>query len=81
MAKDALAEFIIRQFQNLVRPEGDMELLGVEEGVARVLYRPGRNQECPECIMSAEDLKEILREAFAEKAPHIRDVRVELADY
>jgi hypothetical protein len=77
MARDGLAEFIIRQFRSLVRPEGDLELLGVEGGVARVLYRRGHNEECPECIMSAQDLKGILREAFAEKAPHIRDVLLE----
>lgn len=58
MARDGLAEFIIRQFQSLVRPEGDLELLGVEGGVARVLYRRGHNEECPECVMSAEDLRD-----------------------
>lgn len=80
MPKDALAEFVVRQFRGLLRPDGDIELLGVEAGVARVLYRQGRNLECPECVLSADDVREMLREAFAEKAPYIQDVVLEVIE-
>ncbi|GBD14223.1 hypothetical protein HRbin25_00093 [bacterium HR25] len=80
MAKDALAEFIVRQLRTIVQPESDVELLDVEGGVARILYRRGYNPECPECVMSADDLRAYLLELFAEKAPHIRDVQLDVVE-
>ena len=78
MAKDVLAEFVVRQARGILLPDGDAELLDVKDGVAYVRYKKARNEECPECIMAPGDLELFLREMFAKRAPHIKDIQLEV---
>ena len=58
---------------------GAVELVAVEEGVVRVRYRPGANEECPQCVLEPETLRQFLQEAFAAQAPRIRGVELVVA--
>ncbi len=80
MARDVIAEFVVRQARSAVQPEGDIELADVREGVACIRYRKAANPRCLECSVSPEGLREFLLSMFAQKAPHIRDVLVELEE-
>jgi Fe-S cluster biogenesis protein NfuA len=77
MTKDPLVELVVSEVgAPLAMDGGATVLVGVAEGVAHVSYRPGHNEECPECVMSAEDMREYLREALNARAPYIRDVEI-----
>lgn len=77
MARDALAEFILREARRLIDPS-EAELLEVEGGVARVRLRPSVDPRCESCTISAEEFRAFLLGLFARRAPHIKDVEVEV---
>jgi hypothetical protein len=68
---------VIEQAQSLVAADGGaLRLLGVERGCARVAYKMGRNEQCPECVLAPEDVRGFLLEMFARGAPHITAVEM-----
>jgi Fe-S cluster biogenesis protein NfuA len=79
MAADILAQRVIEQARGLVEADGgDLRLISVERGCARVAYRMGRNERCAECVLAPEDLRGFLLEMFARGAPHIIAVELEV---
>jgi Fe-S cluster biogenesis protein NfuA len=77
MSRDPVVELVVAEVSApLAEDGGGASLIDVEDGVARVAYRMGHNEECPECIMSPEDMREYIREALDGRAPHIRDVEI-----
>ena len=79
MARDALAEFVVREARRIVEPS-QAELLGVEDGVARVRFKPVHDPRCETCVTSPDDFRAFLLELFAQRAPHVSDVSVELVE-
>lgn len=78
MAKDVVAEFIVRQVAAPLAPEGgSAELLDIHDGVAYVRYKKGYNPDCAECVLAPDDFRLFLLDAFKNKAPHVKDVHVE----
>ena len=70
---------VIEHFQHIVKPDGgELELLGEADGVVRLRYLPGHNQECETCVLSADDLKELMTEAIQQQDPAIRAVELVL---
>ena len=53
-----------------------IESLGVDEGVLRIRYYEGTNDECPECVMSPESFGEMVRRMCEVQAPHVADVEI-----
>ena len=81
MAKDVRVSIVVAEVSSpLAADGGSTTLLDVEDGVAKVMYRQGHNEECPECIMSAADMREYLIEALAVHTPYIKDVELVLAE-
>ncbi len=79
MALDATAEYVVRQANAFVEADGgSLVLVSVANGVARVRYRMGKNEQCPECVLAPEDLKTFLLEMFAQNASHISAVELEV---
>jgi hypothetical protein len=77
MTKDPLVALVVTEVSEpLAEGGGGAWLVGVEDGVARVRDTPGHNEECPECIMSSEDMREYLYEALRLRAPYIRAVDI-----
>lgn len=77
MARDALAEFVLREARRVIDPS-EAELLGVEQGVARVRLKPSIDPRCETCTITADEFRDFLLDLFARRAPHVRDVQVEL---
>ena len=74
---DEKLEKVLDFFRRMVKTDGGvLELVSVEGGRARIRYTPGHNEECPECVHSAQDLLDMLRGSLEIHAPHIRDVEV-----
>lgn len=50
--------------------------LGVDDGVLRIRYFEGTNEECPECVMAPESFREMVLRLCETRAPDIVDVEV-----
>jgi hypothetical protein len=73
-------EALVREFSRLVAREGGvLQLLGDDEGVIRVGYRPGVDPTCDEgaCVLPHVELQQLMSETLARRDP-ARSVVVEL---
>lgn len=74
-------ELRIRQVVDEVRPlltpdGGDVELLGLDAGVASLRYDKGHNPRCFDCVMPPEDFREYMISVLKDRVPDVIDVRV-----
>lgn len=77
MSNDPLVALVISEVSApLAEDGGRADLIAVKDGVARVAYHKGRNDDCPECIMSVADMREYISEALSGRAPYIREVEI-----
>jgi len=77
--KDVLVEFIVNQAADFVRPDGNIELIDVSSGVARVRYdRPPDDPRCATCVLTADDVSAFLKEMFGQHVPYVSEVEVEV---
>ena len=53
-----------------------IEVLGVKEGVLRIKYFEGTNEECPECVMEPESFKSMVLEMCKIQAPYVTEVEL-----
>ena len=75
-----LATTLVRQFDRMVnRDSGSVVLLGVDDGVIRVGYRPGVDAECTGdvCVMPHVELQQLMTETLARRETSLR-VAVEI---
>lgn len=80
LAKDVLADFVVRQARGVLLPDGDAQLLDVRDGVAYVRFKRAHNPKCLDCEVVPEDFRDYLMGMMAEKAPHITDVQLEIQE-
>jgi hypothetical protein len=74
------ATTLVKQFDRMVqRDGGSVQLLGVDDGVIRVGYRPGVDPECTDnvCVMPHVELQQLMTETAARRVASLR-VAVEL---
>jgi Fe-S cluster biogenesis protein NfuA len=81
MVRDALANFVINEARGIVSSDGgEVELTKIEGSTAYVRYKKGHNPRCIECVLSPADFRHFLMELFGRKAPHIKEVELEVID-
>jgi hypothetical protein len=72
----SVAQTLVQQFDRMVRPDGgSVELVAAEADVVRVRYRPGAPPEDCEsgaCALPGEELRQLMSEALARRAPALR---------
>ena len=51
-------------------------MLGLDQGVLKVRYTPGVNEECPECVFSPKGFRELLIESLKVHASDVADVEM-----
>ena len=74
------ARMVVEHFNRMVEPDGGViELLVVEAATLKVRYSPGRNEECADCVLDAQDLRELMKEALALQDPSITEVDVDVS--
>jgi hypothetical protein len=56
-----------------------IEPMDSADGVLRVRYYEGTNDECPECIMHPDSFREMVERMCSVQAPHITSVELEPA--
>ena len=72
------AKQVVEQFNEIVAPEGgSISLVSASDGILRVRYVPGVNEECAECIMEPDDLAGMMKDMVVTLDPEITDVFVE----
>ena len=50
--------------------------LGLDDGVLRIRYYEGTNEECPECVMQPDSFREMVKLMCEVQAPYVRDVEI-----
>jgi Fe-S cluster biogenesis protein NfuA len=81
MATDALAQFVINQAKGIVSSDGgDVWLTDVRDSTAFVRYKKGHNPDCETCVITPDDFHLFLTEMFSQKAPHIKQVEIEVVE-
>ncbi len=74
---DEKVDEVLDLFRQILKADGgDLELVSVEGGAARIHYLPGHNQECPECVLAPESLEAMIKESMQVHAPHISEVKL-----
>ena len=53
-----------------------IEPLDLDEGVLRIRYYEGTNEECPECVMQPDAFREMVLRMCKTQAPYVIDVEV-----
>ncbi len=72
------AQQVVEQFNEIVAPEGgSVSLVSASDGVLRVRYVPGVNEECAECVMEPEALAGMMKDMVVTLDPDISEVFVE----
>lgn len=51
-----------------------IEPLELQEGTLTIKYKEGRNQECPECVMSPNSFRDMVMRMCKTQAPYVTDV-------
>ncbi len=76
---DPVLQMVVDTMRTIVSDnEGAVvELLGAQDGVLKVRYFQGRNEECPECVMPPDSFRQMMLEVLKVQAPYIRDVELE----
>ena len=69
------ADMVVGQFRQIVSGDGGkLELLSESEGVLKVRYAPGHNEQCATCVLEPDDLQLMLLEAVQQHDPSIKSV-------
>ena len=71
-AVDSTASTLISQFDRMVRRDGGaVTLLGVDDSVIRVGYRPGTPADCTDgaCLLPDAELQQLMAETLKRRDP------------
>ena len=53
-----------------------IEVLGLEDGILRIKYYEGTNEECSDCVMPPDAFAEMVKQMCKVQAPYITDVEI-----
>ena len=71
------AEMVVAHFNRIVEPDGgSIQLVAVEGNVLQVSYDPGTSEECAECVLEPNDLRELIKEALELQDKSITEVEL-----
>ena len=56
-----------------------IEPLDFNQGILRIKYYEGTNEDCPECVMQPDSFREMVKMMCKVQAPYVTDVEIEPA--
>ena len=71
----AVEQEIVEHFRRMAGEGTELELIGRAGGRVQVRYRR-RDDACETCVLSSEDLGELMMEVFARRDPTVTGVEV-----
>ena len=75
---DAGIDMVLSTVRSLTRDNDGVviEPLDFEDGVLRVKYYEGENEDCPECVMSPDSFREMVERMCRVQAPDVASVEL-----
>ena len=75
---DEKLDAVIDTVRTLTRENKGVVIEPVEspDGVLRISYYEGTNEECPECILSPDSFRDMVKRMCRVQAPHITTVEL-----
>jgi Fe-S cluster biogenesis protein NfuA len=74
----AMAQQVVEQFNEIVKPDGgSVTFVSADDGVLRVRYAPGSNDECETCVMAPDSLAAMMKDMVQGLDPSIQQVEIE----
>lgn len=75
---DPQVNMVLENIETMVASEGGtLELVELGDSSLHVKYRPGVNEECPECVPTRDNVEMFMTMSLKIHAPRITDVTVE----
>ena len=73
---DARVDMVLNTVRTLTRDNDGIviEPLDFEDGVLRIKYDEGVNEDCPECVMPPDSFREMVERMCRVQAPHVASV-------
>ena len=73
---DARIDMVLDTVRTLTRDNDGVviEPVDFEDGVLRIKYYEGENEECPECLMPPDSFREMVERMCSVQAPHVASV-------
>ena len=73
---DAKIDMVLDTVRTLTRDNDGVviEPLDFEDGVLRIAYYEGVNEDCPECVMPPDSFREMVERMSRVQAPHVSTV-------
>ena len=73
---DAGVDMVLDTLRTLTRDNDGVviEPLDFGDGVLRIKYYEGTNEECPECVMPPDSFREMVERMCSVQAPHVTSV-------
>ena len=53
-----------------------IEPLDLDQGLLRIEYYEGTNEDCPECVMQPDSFREMVKMMCKVQAPYVTDVEI-----
>ena len=74
---DPQVQYVLDNMQTIVASEGgSLELEDLQEGLLKIRYNKGVNEECPECVPDHDMVLMMMKTSLSVHAPHITDIQV-----
>lgn len=68
---------IVDRFQDMVKSDGSvLELLGVQAGIVQLRYVAGASDECHDCVLPPDHLRELIEETIQRSDPSVTGVEL-----
>jgi hypothetical protein len=73
---DARVDMVLNTVRTLTRDNDGVVIkpLDFEDGVLRIKYYKGVNEDCPECVMPPDSFREMVERMCRVQAPHVASV-------
>ena len=73
---DAGIDMVLDTVRTMTRDNDGViiEVLSFEDGLLRIKYYEGTNEECPECVMPPDSFRDMVERMCSVQAPHVGSV-------
>jgi hypothetical protein len=75
---DEKVDMVIKTMRTTTRDNlgAIIEPLDLDEGLLRIKYYGGTNEDCPECVMQPDSFRDMVRMMCKVQAPYVTDVEI-----